>query len=352
MAIRTRKNSVSACDQGVYRTQERHRRPGPHLGLCMLILAIWVLGLGSAPPGTAQATGPEAVSAARDAEPNVSGPSRANPASDHWAGLIDSVQARRLRGLAMPSQDVTLNSPLRGTIQDILVREGQQVEADQPLVRLDDRLQTLAVQGARLRAASEAEIDRARAERDFAKLEHDQKVAAGDAVGRWEIERAKLEWDRATAVLRAAEERRELAALEARIEEQRLDMHTLRAPVAGIVERIHARPGVTLTDQDPIARILVLDPLEAQFFLPVEIAARMTEGESVLLGSFGDAPRRLNAEVRSIGRLVDSGSGTVRVVMTIRNPPTERDQSPAQLPGGLAVQLIGPGPRTADDRPD
>lgn len=303
-------------------------------GLLLSLAAVWVSAAWSAAEGrSAGATG-------ESASPGLV--SRGSADAESWSAVLTRIDARRLRGLAMPSQDVTINSPLRGTIREILVREGQVVGADEPLVRLDDRLQLLATQMAQLRAASDAEIERAVAERDFAKLEHDQKVAAGDAVGKWEVERAKLEWDRTVAVLRSAEERKELAELEARIEQQRLEMHMLKAPMAGVIERVTGRAGVTVSDQDPIVRLLVLDPLEAQFFLPVEVVAKLAEGDRLKLVAMLPGERELVGEVRSIGRLIDSGGGTVRVMMAIDNPLPQQPGDPAQLPGGFQVRLIGP----------
>ena len=55
-----------------------------------------------------------------------------------WAGHTLPAHAEALQGITAPSADINLSFVLAGRVADVRVQEGQQVEKDQLLVRLDD----------------------------------------------------------------------------------------------------------------------------------------------------------------------------------------------------------------------
>ena len=63
-----------------------------------------------------------------------------------------------LPGVTQPSQQVTLSVPVEGVLSELLVTEGTEVEAGQPIARLDDRIARAAVASAAMAGSSAAAV--------------------------------------------------------------------------------------------------------------------------------------------------------------------------------------------------
>jgi HlyD family secretion protein len=159
------------------------------------------------------------------------------------------------------SETIAIATDLAGVIAAVHVRAGDRVAAGAPLVSLDDR---------RLRAAlaeAEAAVAAARASRDeaeasLASAEAERRRAALDAARYRDLARAELaasrqRFEAAEAEARKAEAavalaRARIAAAAASLQQAEaalararvdLDKTVLRAPIAGTVLRVNARPG-------------------------------------------------------------------------------------------------------------
>jgi len=121
------------------------------------------------------------------------------------------------------SQRIELRALERGYLQDVLVDEGQFVKAGRHLFQI---LPTLY----------QAELDKARAEAEFARIEYDntELLADSDVVSANELALAKAQLDKANAELELARVHRSFTEI--------------RAPFAGIVDRLHVRRGSLLEE--------------------------------------------------------------------------------------------------------
>jgi membrane fusion protein (multidrug efflux system) len=178
-----------------------------------------------------------------------------------------------------------------GVALAVLVEEGQQVKAGQALVRLDpDRARlTVAQSEAQLR---KLETNYHRAE----KLLAQQLVSAADV--------DQLRFDVANA---RAQHR--MATLE-------LSYTTVVAPISGVVASRDIKPGNFVQINSPIIRIVDSARLEATLNVPEREIAKLKPGQSVGLIADAMPGRQFTGTVDRVSPVVDTGTGTFRVVTT------------------------------------
>ena len=246
-------------------------------------------------------------------------------------------RSEQLTGRVVPSKDVELTTPLSGLLEQVHVQRGDRVEADDPIAQMDDALQRVAAESARLRAEQQA--DRREAQ---AVLRHTQRELARarglyerDAASEWEVLRRESEVERAEAALAGVEEALALAAVEHELEQLRLDRHRIAAPFAGVIVERLAEPGAGMAGNDPVVRLVALDPLHAELNLPVSLYHRLEPGRHYRLA--GDAPvdAELTGRLKVIEPIVDLATGTFRAIFEIENPDFA-------LPAGFQVSLHWP----------
>jgi RND family efflux transporter MFP subunit len=219
----------------------------------------------------------------------------------------------------------------------MLIDEGDHVTADQILAKMDDRLQAVTTEGARLQAVSTTEIRKADLAAEEAQImfENIQRIHATDAASEWEVRRMRLQRDHAKATAEQARENHELAQVRLRLEEERLALYHVRAPFDATIIRTLAEPGVSLDTQDKLLALAQLDELEAQIFLPVEFYGRLERGTTYTLACGSPVHARLPAVLKTIDPIIDPASQTFRCVFVI-------DNTDQRLPAGFGVRLLWP----------
>ena len=176
-----------------------------------------------------------------------------------------------------------------GVALQVLVEEGQVVEAGQPLVRLDPDRARLNV------AQSEAQMRKLennfnRAEQLFAQ----QLISAG--------EHDQLRHDLASA--RASYN---LARLE-------LSYTTVTAPISGVIASRSIKTGNFVQINSPIMRIVDNTRLEATLNVPERELATLQAGQPVHMQVDALPGRIFEGTVDRVAPVVDAGSGTFRVI--------------------------------------
>lgn len=184
------------------------------------------------------------------AEPPSAPPRNPFPAAVAGLGEVEPV-----------SETIAIGTDLAGLIAAVHVRPGEYVAAGSPLVSLDDRRLRAAAAEAEAaltvvranRAEAEASLASAEAERRRATLDAERyrTLVRGEvAASRQRLEAAEADARKAEATValarariaaaEAAAEQAEAALARARVD---LDKTVLRAPIAGTVLRVNARPG-------------------------------------------------------------------------------------------------------------
>ncbi len=176
-----------------------------------------------------------------------------------------------------------------GVALEVLVEEGQQVRAGQVLVRLDaDRARLQAAQSSAQLRKLEANYERAK------QLEAQQMVSAND------LDQLRYDLENARAVNR-------LANLE-------LSYTNVVAPISGVIASRDIKPGNFVQINSPIFRIVDSSRLEATLNVPEREIAKLKPGQAVELTADALPGKRFTGTVDRVSPVVDTGTGTFRVV--------------------------------------
>ena len=176
-----------------------------------------------------------------------------------------------------------------GVALQVLAEEGQVVRAGQVLVRLDpDRARLQAAQSAAQLRKLEANFKRAQ------QLEAQQMVSAND------LDQLRYDLENARAVNR-------LANLE-------LSYTDVVAPISGVIASRDIKAGNFVQINSPIFRIVDTARLEATLNVPEREITKLRAGQAVELTVDALPGRRFTGEVDRVSPVVDTGSGTFRVV--------------------------------------
>ena len=178
-----------------------------------------------------------------------------------------------------------------GVALAVMVEEGQRVQAGQPLVRLDPDRARLAV------AQSEAQMRKLENSYQRAqKLVQQQLVSAAD------VDQLRFDLENARAQYR-------MATLE-------LSYTTVVAPISGVVASRDIKPGNFVQINSPIIRIVDSGQLEATLNVPEREIAKLKPGQKVELAADALPGHAFAGTVDRVSPVVDTGTGTFRVVTT------------------------------------
>lgn len=176
-----------------------------------------------------------------------------------------------------------------GVALTVLVEEGQRVRAGQVLVRLDpDRARLQAAQSAAQLRKLEANYNRSM------QLSKQQLISAND------LDQLKYDLENARAVNR-------LANLE-------LSYANVVAPISGVIASRSIKTGNFVQINTPIFRIVDTSRLEATLNVPERELATLKAGQPVAMQVDALPGQRFAGSVDRVAPVVDSGSGTFRVI--------------------------------------
>src|SRR5258705_227858 len=166
----------------------------------------------------------------------------------------DVVGAIAATGQIEAVQSVELRPEVDGRIVEILVREGQQVDAGIGLFKVDD-------------AELKAQVARAEADRDVAQrnLERTKQLMVQNASSQADLERAD-------AGYRSAQASYDLL-------KTRLDRTIVRAPFGGVVGRRLGSIGTYVNPQTPLITLQSVNPQPAGFNVPERYPHRPRRGQ-------------------------------------------------------------------------
>ncbi len=148
-----------------------------------------------------------------------------------------------LPGLIEPWTTLELMARLGGTVDKVLVREGDEVQKGDILARLEDDDARIALDAARAAYS----LTKSEYRRD--KTVHDKGVLP-------------------IAVLDAKETAMRMAKAEVENAELFLSRCTITAPMSGVIRRLDAKVGLLLQLGDPIGQILKIDQVKAVIGIP------------------------------------------------------------------------------------
>lgn len=188
-----------------------------------------------------------------------------------------------------PLAEAQVVAKTSGVALAVLVEEGQQVKAGQPLVRLDPDRARLTV--------AQAEAQLRKLENNYSRA---QQLVAQQLISAGEVDQMRYDLENARA-------QHQMAKLE-------LSYTTVVAPISGVVASRDIKPGNFVQINSPIFRIVDSERLEATLNVPEREIAKLRAGQQVKLVADALPGREFAGTVDRVSPVVDTGTGTFRVV--------------------------------------
>ncbi len=227
--------------------------------------------------------------------------------------VVDSVE---LRGTIapLPERDASLAPQVTGKIVEVAVREGDVVDAEQPLARIESaRYEDQAKE-------ADAALQKARAERATAKasLARVERLFDHGIAPRQEVDDAELR------LANAAAQESEARSISQRAHRE-LSWTTLRSSIAGTVLKVFRHSGelVDGTPATPIVEVADVSELELAGDATAQDLVRIAKGQTATITSAALPDTTWSGAVSAVAPAVDraSGLGRVRVALDLRTGP-------------------------------
>ncbi len=179
-----------------------------------------------------------------------------------------------------------------GIVKQMLVEEGDYVQAGQPVAILDDEQYRLELERA------EASLRRLENEYNRSRDLYDRNMVSAEV-----FERSKFEYENQRANLN-------LARLN-------VEYSTIRATISGVVSERMVSVGNMLVNNQVVVRITDMDPLRAVIHLPEHELSKIKPGQAVQLSMDAIPNQAFTGNVARISPVVDRTTGTFRVVVYV-----------------------------------
>ena len=192
-------------------------------------------------------------------------------------------------------QSIDLRPEVDGRIVEILIREGQEVEQQTPLFKVDD---------AQLRA----QVAQLEAQRDLAQqaLARAKDLAQQNASSAADLEKAEAE-------ARSAQAQYDLQRI-------RLERTTVRAPFAGVVGQRYVSLGDYVTSSSKLVSLHTVNPQRAAFQVPERFARDLKAGQDVSFRVAAIPGRDFIGQVDFVDPVVQLPGRTILVKARVPNP--------------------------------
>jgi RND family efflux transporter MFP subunit len=222
----------------------------------------------------------------------------------------------------MPAHTAVLSGVQVGRIEKLAVKEGDRVNRGDLLFELASDVQRAALELAKAKAESTADLDLAKTLQADAKRRYDRvKKLHDNGAAHWE------ELDDATSKLAAANIEVELAAFELSqakrqlaYDQARLAERTVRCPFDGYVVELLKQQGEAVDEVDPVLKLVQIDPLHIQVDCPIQWAGRISTGDEADIELWAMKGPARTGKVIFASKSADAASHTFRVKLEIPNP--------------------------------
>jgi membrane fusion protein, multidrug efflux system len=218
-------------------------------------------------------------------------------------------------GHIQPIASVDLRPQIDGQIEQVLVRDGQDVKPGDPIIQLDDRQAKAALQQA------QGNLARDSAQLDFAQQEVERydNLVKQSAGSRQQLEQAVANAGALTGTVQSDQAQVASDTVE-------LSYTTITAPIAGRIGTIALKQGnlVHQTDTAPLATINQIAPIYVVFSIPDRGVSALKQAMGrgpvdVAVGAPNDSSPPEAGQVSYIENQIDPSSDTLGVRATLAN---------------------------------
>lgn len=229
-------------------------------------------------------------------------------------------RALPLSGNIAPFVQATLKSKVGGEVEQLRLREGQDVREGDVIARVDTR--NLQAQYDREAAAVEkasADLDLARLNRDKNRQLLEQKFISQNT-----FEQTESAYAGSVASFKLAE-------AQARVAKINLDDALIRAPFSGTIAKRLVQPGEKVSPDSSIVTLVDLKQMVLEAAVPAAEIPAVRVGQKVRfrVGGFGD--RMFEGEVQRINPMTADNSRAITIYISVPNPDSA-------LKGGMFAQ--------------
>lgn len=253
------------------------------------------------------------------------------PGDETPTPAVEAVQARfgalplrdRLTGTVLAAGQVTIYPEVGGPVVEVLVDDGDQVRAGDPLVRI--RAQSSQSQLRQSRGGlSSARAQEQQARAALAELEsrygRSEQLAQEEFISREEFESLRADLEAARAEVTRAEAAVEVA--EGAVGESRESVRqtTVRAPIDGHVGRRNAEVGMTVSGATALFTIGRLDEMQVEVPITQEMLSRIAVGQTAEIRSESLPDTVITARVSRVSPFLEPGSFSAEAEIDVPNP--------------------------------
>ncbi len=238
----------------------------------------------------------------------------------------------------MPYRESALASEVGGVLMEVLVKEGDSVRKDQPLVRLKADVLKAQIEISKSRVISAqhtidaSEVDYDTRRREYVRMEKLLRDKGG-VVSQKEYDDAKRDMLVAQIGLAGAKVAKREAELTVARDQALLDQTQIDAPFDGLVRGILKREGEAVErDRDVILSLASIDPLYVIAHVPISTIGYIKPGDKAQLVLEHMPKTVLVCQVDVVDKVADAASGTYRVRLLLPNPGKK-------LPAGAKGQI-------------
>ncbi len=237
---------------------------------------------------------------------------------------LTAAENTELDCLVRPEMYIDLSSPVDSTLKEMLVKTGDIIKKDQPLVKLESSVQKAKVKLAQLQATSISEILNRKTQLKYANRNNQRLQSLYDrkSISLFEKDKAETEVALARIELSKARENKQIAQLNLELAQAELALRTITSPIDGIVVDTYARVGEFVAERT-IMKLAQIDPLRVELIAPTEYFGKITQGMRVTIIPEQPANKSFKATVTIVDQLIDPASGSFTVRMAIPNPGDE-----------------------------
>ena len=225
-----------------------------------------------------------------------------------------------LSGSMAPVTQATLKAKVGGEIQELVVREGQDVARGDVIARIDTR--NLQAQYDRELAA----VDKARADLNLSMLNRDKNrvLLEQKYISQNTFESTESAYAGSVASLRLAE-------AQARVAKVGLDDAVVRAPFSGTIATRMVQSGEKVSPDTAIVTLVDLRQLLLEAAVPAAEIPSVNIGQQVRFKVGGFGQRQFEGEVQRISPMTSDGSRAITIYVAVAN-------ADRALKGGMFAQ--------------
>lgn len=213
-----------------------------------------------------------------------------------------------LSGSLRPLRQASVKARVPGEVREVLVREGETVQAGQVLVRMDGTDYQARVEQAR------GSLQAARGQQEIAVKARDNNRAL--------LEKgfiSKNAFDTTDSQYRIAQANVDAARGALDVAQKALGDTVIRAPIAGVVSSRSVQPGEKVAADNRLLDVVDLGQLEMEAAVPAADILHVAAGQEVRLRVDG-LDRPLAGKVARINPATTAGSRSIMVYVQVDNP--------------------------------